>query len=129
MSPRKAPRPLRIAVVTETYPPEVNGVARTIGVMTEGLRVRGHFVQLIRPRQGAADAPPALERLETILRPGLPLPRYQELRMGLPAKRVAARGLDDHDLGAEVRERTSGHRRRLAREIGDAQSVEQRFHA
>jgi hypothetical protein len=28
-----ARRLLRIAVVTETYPPEVNGVARTIGVM------------------------------------------------------------------------------------------------
>jgi glycosyltransferase involved in cell wall biosynthesis len=88
MSLSKAPRPLRIAVVTETYPPEVNGVARTIGVMTEGLRARGHFIQLIRPRQGATDAPSALERLETILRPGLPLPRYQELRMGLPAKRA-----------------------------------------
>ncbi len=28
---------LRIAVVTETYPPEINGVARTVGVMVDGL--------------------------------------------------------------------------------------------
>ena len=32
---------LRIAMVTETYPPEVNAVARTIGLMVEGLRSRG----------------------------------------------------------------------------------------
>jgi hypothetical protein len=39
---------MRIAMVTETYPPEVNGVARTIGLMAEGLQRRGHFVQLVR---------------------------------------------------------------------------------
>ena len=33
-------RKLRVAMVTETYPPEVNGVARTIGLMVEGLRAR-----------------------------------------------------------------------------------------
>ena len=42
---------MRIAMVTETYPPEVNGVARTIGLMAEGLQRRGHFVELVRPRQ------------------------------------------------------------------------------
>src|SRR5882672_401328 len=43
---------LRVAVVTETYPPEVNGVARTVGLMVEALIERGHEVQLVRPRQG-----------------------------------------------------------------------------
>jgi glycosyltransferase involved in cell wall biosynthesis len=80
-------RPLRIAVVSETYPPEVNGVARTIGVMVEGLRARGHAIQLVRPRQGDADTALAVPGLETVLKRGIPLPRYQELRMGLPAKR------------------------------------------
>ena len=42
---------LRIALVTETYPPEVNGVAMTLGRMVDGLLERGHRVQLIRPRQ------------------------------------------------------------------------------
>jgi glycosyltransferase involved in cell wall biosynthesis len=83
-----ARRPLRIAVVTETYPPEVNGVARTIGVMVEGLRVRGHAIQLIRPRQHDSDAGATADGLETVLRRGFPLPRYRELRMGLPAKRA-----------------------------------------
>ena len=34
-----ADRKLRIAVVTETYPPEINGVAMTISRMVEGLRL------------------------------------------------------------------------------------------
>ena len=85
-------RPLRIAVVTETYPPEVNGVARTIGVMVASLRERQHSIQLVRPRQ--ADEPPAHRKappeadLETLLRRGLPLPRYPALRMGVPSQRV-----------------------------------------
>ncbi len=84
-------RRLRIAVVTETYPPEVNGVARTIGAMVAGLRAREHSIQLVRPRQGEHDQPAAPARaagLETMLRPGVPLPRYRGLRMGLPAKRA-----------------------------------------
>jgi glycosyltransferase involved in cell wall biosynthesis len=84
-------RPLRIAVVTETYPPEVNGVARTIGAMVEGLRARGHAIQLVRPRQGDGDIGIAAAGLETVLKRGFPLPRYQELRMGLPAKRALLR--------------------------------------
>jgi glycosyltransferase involved in cell wall biosynthesis len=88
MKPLPVRRPLRVAVVTETYPPEVNGVARTIGVMVEGLRSRGHAIQLIRPRQSKSDAAPVVDGLETVLKPGFPLPRYQELRMGLPAKRA-----------------------------------------
>lgn len=84
-------RRLRLAVVTETYPPEVNGVARTIGTMVERLHARGHDIQLVRPRQGTSDAPATRQRLETMLRPGVPIPRYSELRMGLPAKRTLLR--------------------------------------
>jgi glycosyltransferase involved in cell wall biosynthesis len=84
-------RKLHIAVVTETYPPEVNGVARTIGVMVAALRDRGHRIQLVRPRQAGEDGAPAPEPgLETVLHAGFPLPRYRELRMGLPAKRALA---------------------------------------
>ena len=41
-------RSLRIAVVSETYPPEVNGVAVTLSKVVEGLRNENHAVQLIR---------------------------------------------------------------------------------
>ena len=50
-----AHRILRIAVVTETYPPEINGVAITINRMVQGLHQR-HVVELIRPRQHPHDS-------------------------------------------------------------------------
>jgi glycosyltransferase involved in cell wall biosynthesis len=83
-------RKLHIAVVTETYPPEVNGVARTIGVMVAALRERGHRIQLVRPRQRGEDGVAPEASLETVLCAGFPLPRYRELRMGLPARRALA---------------------------------------
>jgi len=75
-------RQLRLAVVTETYPPEINGVALTIARFVEGLRTLGHEVQLVRPRQAKSDA---AEEQEVLMR-GLPIPRYPHLKMGLPAK-------------------------------------------
>ena len=73
-------RPLRIACVTETYPPEVNGVAMTIARLVQSLRERQHTVQVVRPRQpgdATADGTDVLVR-------GVPIPRYAGLRMGLP---------------------------------------------
>ncbi|MEF7614300.1 glycosyltransferase family 1 protein [Aquincola sp. MAHUQ-54] len=87
-----ARRLLRIAVVTETYPPEVNGVASTIAQVVEGLRARQHAVQLVRPRQ-AADAPgeaQAEPRCEQVLMRGLPIPRYPHLKMGVPSRKALA---------------------------------------
>lgn len=79
-------RPLCVAMVTETYPPEVNGVARTVGFMAEGLQERGHFVQLVRPRQNGHDIAASAPRFEELLGRGIPIPRYTQLKMGLPAK-------------------------------------------
>jgi glycosyltransferase involved in cell wall biosynthesis len=77
---------MSIAMVTETYPPEVNGVARTVGLMVEGLQKLGHFVQLVRPRQNGHDHAASGPRYEEILGRGMPIPRYAQLKMGLPAK-------------------------------------------
>jgi glycosyltransferase involved in cell wall biosynthesis len=80
-----ANRMLRIAVVTETYPPEINGVAMTISRMVEGLR-RRHVVELIRPRQNPQDSAKQELTLQEVLVRGFPIPRYQGLKLGLPAK-------------------------------------------
>ena len=77
---------LRIALVTETWPPEVNGVAMTLKRMVDGLIQRGHSVQLIRPRQRRDDAAHAGQGLEELLAHGLKLPRYDGLKLGLPAR-------------------------------------------
>jgi len=84
-------RSLRIAVVTETYPPEINGVATSVAQFVEGLRRLGHQIHLVRPRQGRADQPGSNAGLREALTRGLPIPRYPDLKMGLPAKRVLKR--------------------------------------
>lgn len=81
-------RQLRIAVVTETYPPEINGVAMSTGRFVEGLVSLGHSVQLIRPRQGREDAPAPDGNLHAMLVRGVPIPRYHHLKMGLPARKA-----------------------------------------
>jgi glycosyltransferase involved in cell wall biosynthesis len=82
---------VRIAIVTETYPPEVNGVARTVERFVAGLRRRGHQIRLARPRQGAQDRAVQSEAFAEMLLPGWALPRYPQLRFGLPSTRALAR--------------------------------------
>ena len=84
-----ATRPsLRIAVVTETWPPEVNGVAMTLAKLVQSLSHRNHDVQLIRPRQTKTDSPMNDKSLEEVLMRGMPIPRYPELKLGLPSKKT-----------------------------------------
>jgi glycosyltransferase involved in cell wall biosynthesis len=73
-------RPLRIAYVTETYPPELNGVSLTVERTVRYLRGRGHIVELIRPRQPGEGALDAGDELRTA---GYAIPVYRELRFGL----------------------------------------------
>jgi glycosyltransferase involved in cell wall biosynthesis len=75
--------PLRVAVVTETYPPEINGVARTVGLMVEALCERGHEVQLVRPRQRDEPASSPDEGPDQRLVAGIPIPFYRHLQMGI----------------------------------------------
>ncbi|WP_457447436.1 glycosyltransferase family 4 protein [Roseateles sp. P5_E4] len=79
----------RLAVVTETYPPEVNGVAMSMARVVDGLNRRNHDVQLIRPRQPARMGmqPTGKPEIDEVLTKGLPVPLYPNLRMGVPSKR------------------------------------------
>ncbi|MCG6863101.1 MAG: glycosyltransferase family 1 protein [Chromatiaceae bacterium] len=78
---------LRLSIVTETYPPEINGVANTLHHLVVGLEKRGNKVHLIRPRQRFERSEQAdHERRETRV-PGLPIPGYRGLRFGLPVYR------------------------------------------
>ncbi|KQW48190.1 MULTISPECIES: glycosyltransferase family 1 protein [unclassified Roseateles] len=80
----------RLAVVTETYPPEVNGVAMSMARVVDGLHRRNHDVQLIRPRQPARLTGPMSSKptIDEVLTKGLPVPLYPNLRMGVPSKRA-----------------------------------------
>jgi len=79
---------MRIAVVTETWPPEVNGVALTLSRLVQELRSRQHTIQLIRPRQNLLDTESSHEEgwTELLLR-GMPIPRYPDLKLGFPSKK------------------------------------------
>jgi len=84
---------MRIAVVTETYPPEVNGVAATVRHFVDGLAALGHEVLVTRPRQG----PPQHEgdtRVRETTVAGAGIPRYPGLRFGLPSGRLLRRAWD-----------------------------------
>jgi glycosyltransferase involved in cell wall biosynthesis len=74
---------MRYTIVSETYPPEVNGVALTVQGLEHGLRLRGHELEVVRPRQqGDADTV-----ARSMLVRGASLPFYSGLRFGLPATR------------------------------------------
>ncbi|MDZ3822942.1 MAG: glycosyltransferase family 1 protein [Pseudoxanthomonas sp.] len=73
---------MHVCLVTETYPPEVNGVALTLQTLARGLRAHGHAVSLVRPRQPGVAAEAEFPEL---LVPGARLPRYPDLRFGLPS--------------------------------------------
>ncbi len=74
----------RVCVVSETYPPEINGVAMTLARLVDGLRGRGHAVSVVRPRQRVDRRGPPRDPEEFLVR-GAPLPGYGGLQIGLPA--------------------------------------------
>lgn len=74
-----------VALVTETWPPEVNGVAMTLSRMLYGLRERDWRVTLVHPRQRAKTQQDTLDHLTV---PGFPIPGYSGLRFGMPMART-----------------------------------------
>jgi glycosyltransferase involved in cell wall biosynthesis len=77
---------MRIAIVTETWPPEINGVALTVESLARGLALLGHSVEVVRPRQ-EDEAAASIADLDHLPMPGAMLPRYPGLRIGMPAHR------------------------------------------
>jgi glycosyltransferase involved in cell wall biosynthesis len=78
---------MRYAIVTETYPPEVNGVALTVQTKEHGLRARGHDVDVVRPLQWRGQR---AEPHETLTR-SAQIPRYPGMRFGFPSHRALRR--------------------------------------
>ena len=79
---------MHLALITETYAPEINGVAMTLGRLVDGLAQRGHRITIVRPRQ-RHESPRYSETQRVACRqvrlPGVPIPGYPQLRLGLPA--------------------------------------------
>lgn len=85
------PSPRRITIVSETFAPEINGVANTLKHLCRGLYARGHEVQVVRPTQagdtgGGTDNNDRLHH-SLVRVTGLPLPGYPGLQFGLTRRR------------------------------------------
>lgn len=87
---------MRIAFVTETYPPEVNGVAFTVERAVRYLREQGHHVELWRPAQ-MGEAAGAQGEGEWLSR-GWPIPVYPDLRFGWASVGTLCKRIDAADL-------------------------------
>lgn len=85
---------MRIALVTETFPPEVNGVALTIERSVRHMRRSGHDVMLVRPRQ---DGELPERGLSQWLAHGMRIPMYPELRIGLASSTAMCRAFEQFD--------------------------------
>ncbi|PMR74509.1 glycosyltransferase family 4 protein [Billgrantia endophytica] len=79
---------MRICLVSETWSPEINGVAHTLAQLSRELLARGALLQLIRPHPADADAPRHTPGMQAELRVrGMAMPGYRAVRIGLPATR------------------------------------------
>jgi len=68
---------MKIALVTDAWSPQVNGVVRTLSTVTQHLRARGHQVDVIAPDQYRS----------------FPCPSYPEIRLALVGSRRLGRRL------------------------------------
>ncbi len=86
---------MRVVIVTESFPPDVNGVAHCALQTARHLVDRGHSPLVVAPATAAGTGPDALAPCPVVRVPSLPLPGYPQVRVALPSRRVAA-AIADH---------------------------------
>ncbi|TQJ47648.1 MULTISPECIES: glycosyltransferase family 4 protein [Streptomyces] len=81
---------MRVVIVTESFPPDVNGVAHCAFQTARHLVDRGHTPVVVAPATAAGTGPDAEAPCPVVRVPSLPLPGYPQVRVALPSRRVAA---------------------------------------
>ncbi|MFG2326488.1 glycosyltransferase family 1 protein [Streptomyces sp. NBC_01723] len=81
---------MRVVIVTESFPPDVNGVAHCALQTARHLVDRGHECVVVAPATAAGHAADAAAPCPLVRVPSLPLPGYPQVRVALPSRRVAA---------------------------------------
>lgn len=93
----RAPDPhgvgMRIALITESFPPDVNGVAHSVVRVAEHLVRRGHQPLVVAP--GRPDQDDDAAGYPVLRVPSVAMPGYRGFRLGLPTPRLVA-ALRDH---------------------------------
>lgn len=78
--------PIRLSIVTETYVPDVNGVANSLRQLIQSLDPQHYRIQIIRTRPRSSWIPDE----EEVWCRGLTIPMYPDLQIGLPSRRRVA---------------------------------------
>jgi len=84
---------MRVVIVTESFPPDVNGVAHCAYQTARHLVERGHAPLVVAPATtvgSTAHAADVAAPCPVIRIPSLPLPGYPQVRVALPSRKVAA---------------------------------------
>jgi phosphatidylinositol alpha 1,6-mannosyltransferase len=81
---------MRVAIITESFPPDVNGVAHTVLRVAEELTRRGHHPLVIAPQPPRGTRQVGPFPYPVVRVPAMPLPGYPSFRLGLPSRRVRA---------------------------------------
>ena len=80
---------MRVAIITESFPPDLNGVAHSVQRVAEMLVERGHEPLVIAPRSARDAKDPGSFPYPVVRVPAIPLPGYPSFRLGLPSRRVS----------------------------------------
>ncbi len=72
---------MRLAIFTDTYPPQINGVSRTLERLAGAVEARGGEVKVVTVEDPEASSDSHLDRW-----PAIPLWFYPQLRMAAPAR-------------------------------------------
>ncbi|WP_433570826.1 glycosyltransferase family 4 protein [Streptomyces sp. CA-251247] len=81
---------MRVVIITESFPPDVNGVAHCALQTARHLAARGHDPLVIAPAVAGADGSDESAPCPVVRVPSLPLPGYPQVRVALPSRKVAA---------------------------------------
>jgi phosphatidylinositol alpha 1,6-mannosyltransferase len=81
---------MRVVIVTESFPPDVNGVAHCALQTARHLVDRGHAPLVVAPAPAPGQKAGALAPCPVVHVPSLPLPGYPQVRVALPSRRLAA---------------------------------------
>jgi len=84
---------MRVAIITESFPPDVNGVAHCVVRVAELLAAHGHQPVVIAPTPRTMWSPredkdPGPFPYPVVRVPAVPLPGYPSFRLGLPSRRL-----------------------------------------